>query len=106
MTLNSASGPVPASMVERMARALHATDAKRSDIVPASMLWKFGQKAYREYALAALREMREPTEAMVEALVGDVSAQVGADMFLASWAGDRTIRAAIDAEIAAYEAGR
>ena len=88
------------SMVERMARAIfdaaHEFDADAPSWDAAE---KGLQRYFRATALAALREMREPTDVMLSGL-GYVSIR-DARMAYAD-----KIRPMIDAEIAAYEAGR
>lgn len=98
MTLKSERAPAPATMVERMARAAFRTfgdmgithgdfDKLLPDI----------QKRFVEAQAAALRELREPTEEMAGATAA--AAAMGEYPH-------RFITAAIDAEIAAYEATR
>jgi len=83
------------SMVERMSRAMWSASKP-------PCIWEEAPDILQAYwtsiALAALREMREPTEVMYrgaveEGLVPAMDAQA-------------CFRAAIDAEIAAYEADR
>ena len=86
-------------MVERMSRAIWSASKP-------PCIWEEAPDILQAYwtsiALAALREMREPTEVMVD------GAYKGASLDDKWWIEDdrdyrKSFRAAIDAEIAAYE---
>lgn len=87
----------PVTMVERMARALHGESRRDEE-------WEAEhpetQDMFRDHALAALRELREPTEVMSAAAYDAVDNSIPFEMT------DAALTAAIDAEIAAYEATR
>lgn len=56
------------SMIERMARALCRLDAPKDEPELERLTWKRNREIYESQARTAIRSMREPTEAIVNAI--------------------------------------
>lgn len=92
-------------MVERLAKAVYLNHRGRTLMRPWESLDHFEQGFWKEAAVAGLKEIRSPTEAMLSAKHPEHGQYHGVEWYLDDWSAEDVWHAMIDAALASQNNG-